>query len=145
MMAPMALHEMAAEWSESSGAVDELALMFEGIDQEAQDALDIESFARGVTAPSREDPGGKAFVRSSRAKARVLTPRDIVRQALAAVFAVVAWGTLAELGVSEWFGVFGVAVAVFFGGSIPSLIDLFRAKRAAPVVRSTKDRFTLSV
>src|SRR5258706_16064011 len=115
MMASMAMHQMPAEWSETRRAVDEVALVFEGIDQDAQDALDIENFARGVTAPAREDPGGKAFVRSGRAKARVLTPRDIVRQVLAIVCAVVTWGTLAELGVSDGLIVLGVAIAIFFG------------------------------
>jgi hypothetical protein len=133
------------EWSESNDPVGEVVVTFEGIDQDAQDSLDVENFARGVQAPSREDPGGKAYVRTQRTKNRVMTPADIVRFSLALLVALVTWGTLSELGVPDGFIAFGVICAFFVGAAIPSLINLFRAKKAAPVARSVDERFTLRV
>ena len=144
-MRAMALREMPAEWSETNHAEGQIVIAFEGIDQDAQDALDVENFSRGVHAPEREDPGGQAFVHTRRAKMRVLTPRGMVSQTLGILFAGVTWGTLAELGVRNELIVLFVFLAGMLGLGLLDIIGLFRAVKAAPVKRSTQDRFTLSL
>jgi hypothetical protein len=132
---------MRSDWSEARGESG-TSLTFAGIDQDAQDALDAENFARGVTAPSAEDPGGKAFAGW---RTRALTPEDGMRLGLALLCMVLAGVFLLPENPSDRTVIVVLGGAFVFGIALPSVVNLVRARRAKPVLRSTRDTFTLEV
>jgi hypothetical protein len=136
---------MSQEWSEQGALPHWLTVTFEGINQDAKDQLDIENFARGAKAPSKEDPGGKAFAHTAQLRARALSPRDVATLGLAGVFGLLGWIIPSELGArSEVASGVGIGAAVF-GGLLLTLIDFIRGQQAKPVTRSVEDRFTLTL
>lgn len=130
-------------WQEQGSIPGPVVISVDAINQDEQDKLELENFARGLSAPSKEDPGGKAYARSSRMRSRAMSPMDAVRLASGFVFAGVSAFTLSEttLGGGPSFGI--CAGAFVFGIALPSIVRLVMAKRAAPVTRITRGTFEL--
>jgi hypothetical protein len=133
------------EWEETENISDGLVITFEGINQDAQDALDMENFARGLKTPAKEDPGGKAFARTASARSRAMTPMDGVRLGLGLLFGIAAFLTAGALKLSDgvWFG--ACAVAALAGYLVPDAVMAMRRRQAQPVARTTAESFRISL
>jgi hypothetical protein len=134
-----------ADWQETGSTSEGVTIAFEGINQDEQDKLDMENFARGVKTPAKEDPGGKAFATTAAMGRRAMTPMDAVRTGLAAALAFAGYQILSAAHVTGGGLTGGVIGGAALGYALPSIIDLFRAKRAAAVTRSTADSFRLTL
>ncbi len=134
-----------ADWEEAGSPSGGMVIAFEGINQDEQDKLDMENFARGVKTPAKEDPGGKAFAPTRAMQRRAMSPMDAVRLGLGCVMAIVGYQVLSALGVSDGARFGGLIGCFFFGVLIPTLFDLVRRKQAAPVARATADSFRLTL
>jgi hypothetical protein len=133
------------DWQETGSPAERVVIAFDGINQDEQDKLDVENFSRGVKTPAAEDPGGKAFAKGSGLQRRAMSPMDAVRAGLGGAAAFVAYEILSGAHASPGALTGGVAGCFLFGYLSPSLVDLFRAKRAAPVARSTADSFRITL
>ena len=135
--------DVRSTWEEHGALPGPVVLRVDGVNQDEQDKLELENFARGLSAPSKEDPGGKAYARGTRMGSRAMSPMDAVRLACAFVFAGVTAGTLSGTEVSGGVAL-GLGVGAFiFGLAFPTIVQLILAKRAAPVTRITRGVFEL--
>jgi hypothetical protein len=133
------------EWQESGTITEGFVIAFLGINQDEQDKLDMENFARGLKEPAAEDPGGKAFARTARTRARAMTPMDAIRYGLGVVFGLVGYGIVEALDIKEGARI-GIIVGFFvLGLCTPFLFNLVRSQQAKPVSRSTADSFRLTI
>jgi hypothetical protein len=133
------------EWQESGTIAEGLVIAFAGINQDEQDKLDMENFARGLKEPAAEDPGGKAFAKTARVRSRAMTPMDAIRYGLGAIFALVGYVITGELHAESGVMIGTVAACFVLGVSTPAIINLVRSQQAKPVSRSTADSFRLTV
>ncbi len=122
-----------------------LALTFDGINLDEQDALDMENFARGVKEPAKEDPGGKAFATTPQMRSRAMSPMDAIRLGLAVVAGVITFMIVGELNVSPNIGYPAVGVAALLGALGPTIVTAILSKKAEPVKRMTQERFVITV
>jgi hypothetical protein len=134
-----------SDWQETRSAAGGMVIAFDGVNQDQQDQLDMENFARGVKTPAKEDPGGKAFAPNPRLRQRAMSPMDGVRLGLGLVLAFLGYEALSAAHVSGGALTGGMFGCFVLGTLIPAIVDLFRSKRAAPVARSTADAFHLTL
>lgn len=132
-----------SSWSEQGALPGAVVISVDAINQDEQDKLELENFARGLSAPAREDPGSKAYAGPARIRGRAMTPFDAVRMASGFVFAALAWWILSTMDLERSVSM-GVGFGAFVGGLLfPSLVRLVLVRRAAPVTRSTRGTFEL--
>jgi hypothetical protein len=144
-MAAMMQARTDSPWQEQGALPGAVVLTVDAINQDEQDKLELENFARGLSAPAKEDAGGKAFRHHLRGRARAaqpMSPKDAIRLVLGFAFGGLTWlatDSVVRDGLST-----GLSVAAFvFGLGLLSIVDLVRASRAAPVARSTRGVFEL--
>lgn len=132
-------------WHEEGALPGAIVLSVDGVNQDELDKLEIENFARGLSAPAKEDPGGKPYARSSRMTAGAMTPTDGVRAVLAFLFAGIAIAISAGGETTSTFTIAMVVAAFLLGLGLPSIVRFILAWHAAPVVgRITRGTFRLS-
>jgi len=106
---------------------DDSSVVFDGINQDRQDALEIANFERAAKTPAKDDPGGTAKTRSGR------TPEQLIGVATAVGGAMV-------LGmVSPLAGFIGF----FAGGLAPAVVRFALEARGRPRRMSTRERFRI--
>ena len=140
----MAQGASGSTWQEQGALPGPVVIVLDAINQDEQDKLELENFARGLSAPAKEDEGGKAYARGTRMRSRAMSPVDAARLALAFVFGGITWLTLGgNPGVASEVAT-GVSMAAFiFGLAFISIVNVVLRKRAAPVLRTTRGQFQL--
>jgi len=133
------------DWKETGSVAQGCVIAFEGINQDEQDKLDVENFARGLKAPTQEDPGGKAFARTAGLRARAWSPMDAFRVGLGLALALLGHYGLEALGLSSGAVSGGTAAGFLLGVALPTIVALVQTEQAEPVERSTADAFRLTV
>jgi hypothetical protein len=130
-----------ADWEEPGG----LVVAFVGINNDEHDKIEMENFSRGLKAPAKEDPGGKAFATNARMRSRAMTPMDVVKFALGAVVGLVGYLIAGALGLppgTAWLVFLG---CFFVGYLITYVVTAVLTQKAQPVARSAADTFRITL